>query len=1060
MGKSNYWKGLEELNQEPEFLASANEEFSELLPSKSEFESVDSQISDTTRRDFLKAMGFTVAAVSLAACEAPTRYAIPYVNKPEDVDPGIANYYASTYVGDGEITPIVVKTREGRPIKIEGNKLSEFTNGGTSARAQASVLSLYDSSRLTSFQHKKRGEGAFSGVTKDAADKYVIDKLKQITAAEGQVRIIANTIASPTTQKLLVDFTAAYPTTKVVSYDALSVSGLAKAHQGLVPSYDFSKVACVASFGADFLGTWLSPVAFSTQFAETRKLSSTKKSMSKLFQFEANMSLTGANADERFMTKPSREPYLILALYNIIARKFDAPLISAAKLEDKETAQVKKVASKLIESAGKSLVISSSNDDAVQLIVKRINELLSNYEQTLSIAKPLYIKQGDDTEMVNFVSELNAGKIDAVITLESNPVYDFALGKDIENGLKKTKLVVSVADRLHETSSLADVVCASHHYLESWGDAEIIKGSYSLIQPTIQPLYENTRAKEDNLLSWIGSSDSFYDYLVKNWKTSIASQQSLAPQEFWLKSLESGVFKTSTVPSSPLTTDEATLSLSAAANRISATYTKSTGLELVTYEKIGLGSGAEANNPWLQELPDPVTKAVWDNYLTVSVAMAEEKGWKDGSVVNLIVKGKSQVKLPVLVQPGQAPQTVGLALGYGREKAGPVANGEHLTNSMRRFKPSKRDANVIGANAYPFLGIINGLVSYSSGDVEITDAGEFYAIARTQTQQTIMGRNNVQETNLAKFVENPKHIKEHYKVEITTAKGKVAPKEVDIWKPQTKETHKYNNHHWGLAIDLNTCFGCSACVVSCHAENNVPVVGKDEVLRKRDMHWLRIDRYYRSAEEMEGKGEEASLDQLSNPAENPEVVFQPMMCQHCNHAPCETVCPVLATTHSTEGLNQMTYNRCIGTRYCANNCPYKVRRFNWFAYYDAKIGLEKEFKHVNVSMNDAMGKMVLNPDVTVRARGVMEKCSMCVQRIQAGKLKAKIEKRKLKDGDIETACAEACPNDSIVFGDMNDPKSRISMALNEENADRKYHVLEELNVSSNVSYMTKVRNKG
>ncbi|MFK7899287.1 MAG: TAT-variant-translocated molybdopterin oxidoreductase, partial [Cyclobacteriaceae bacterium] len=534
MGKSTYWKGIEELNQDTGFKQKAQNEFTETLPSKEDFESLDAQISDTTRRDFLKAMGFTVAAVSLAACEAPTRYAIPYVNKPADVDPGIANWYASTYVGDGEAIPVVVKTREGRPIKIEGNTESTLTNGGVGARAQASVLSLYDSSRLKNFQHKKRGD-VFNGVTAAAADKFVTGKLDSISAEGGKIALVSNTIASPTTKKVIADFKAKYPTVEHVSYDAVSVSGLAKANNNSVPAYDFSKANVIVSFGADFLGTWISPVAFSSQYAKNRKVSRKTKTMSKHYQFESNLSLSGSNADERIMVKPSEEPYYILGLYNIIAREFGARILDIPQLNAKGEAKLKEAAQKLIASTGKSLVISSSNDDAVQYLVRRINELLGNYESTLSSTKPSYIKQGDDTQMIDFVSNLEKGAVKAVIFLESNPVYDFHLGENIEAALPKTDLVVSITDREEETSTHADVICASQHYLESWGDVELQKGSLSLIQPTIRPLYKGTRSKEETLLAWAGNSTSYYEYLKAAWMSAGNGQK------FWDKSLHDGV---------------------------------------------------------------------------------------------------------------------------------------------------------------------------------------------------------------------------------------------------------------------------------------------------------------------------------------------------------------------------------------------------------------------------------------------------------------------------------------------------------------------------------------
>jgi len=472
------------------------------------------------------------------------------------------------------------------------------------------------------------------------------------------------------------------------------------------------------------------------------------------------------------------------------------------------------------------------------------------------------------------------------------------------------------------------------------------------------------------------------------------------------------------------------------------------GIELVLYETIAIGDGSQANNPWLQETPDPITKACWDNYLTISQAMANEMGIKmvEGNTykVNLRVGDQSLV-LPAIVQPGQTRGTVGLALGYGRTKAGRVANG-------------------VGVNAFPLIGAVNGLSSLTrTVNVGVDVTGESVKVAHTQTHHTFMNREFVvQETTLDTYKNHPEHAFHRPAIAVSSAlekklqgeeselDGKVAPREISLWKG-----HDYNNHHWTMTVDLNSCIGCSACSVACQAENNVPVVGKKEVLMRREMTWLRIDRYYSSQESASSNAE------LEVAAENPEVTFQPMMCQHCNNAPCETVCPVAATTHSTEGLNQMTYNRCIGTRYCANNCPYKVRRFNWFKYHD------NEHFADNSSMNNDLGKMVLNPDVTVRSRGVMEKCTFCVQRIQYGKLEAKKKGRRPVDGEITTACASACPTDAIQFGDILDPESKVSKLLQikdkgekqEVHEHRAYNVLEEINVKPNVWYLAKVRNK-
>lgn len=1018
-----YWKGIEELQNTEEFAKNANNEFPEFLPVSAQ--KGDSQEQAPDRRDFLKLLGFSVAAVSLAACEAPVKKAIPYLNKPEEVEPGIANYYASTYVDGSEYCSVLVKTREGRPVKIEGNKLSGVTLGGTSARAQASVLSLYDTARI-------QGPLAAGKATSwESLDKTVIEGLGKIAAEGGDIRIVSQTIMSPTTKKAIAQFITKYPTAKHVQYDSISAYAMLKANkqmfgQQVIPNYDFSKAEIIVSFGADFLGTWISPVEFAKQYAANRKLSKDKKSMSRHYQFETGLSLTGSNADHRQPIKPSEEGLFVAALYN----ELTSTKLSTAAVNSE---LIKKAAVDLLNNKGKSLVVSSSNDFAVQCIVNEINNLLSNYGSTLSFTNASLQKQGNDEEMNTFIDEVVNGKAKAVILYGANPVYDHPRGAELKAKLKSVSLVVSLNDRIDETSELASVVAPDHHYLEAWSDAEPKQGFFSLGQPTISPIFK-TRAAQESLLLWSGVTTDYYTFLKSNWTSTILNGAS------WDKTLHDGVLEVKGTPASVASTGFDVSGVSATINKNYSLSSK--GLEVKLYEKIGLGSGSQANNPWLQELPDPITKATWDNYAAISMSLASEKNVANGDLVT-IKSGAVSITLPVLVQPGQAKNTISIAIGYGRTKAGKCAEG-------------------VGQNAYPLAKLNEGLVSFNGGVVEFTPTGENVKLALTQTHQTLMARPIIQDATFDEYKSNPGAGRFipllHAPDAITTPDGevltpgeKVAPHKIDIWKDQ----HRNPNHLWSMSIDLNSCIGCGNCVIACQAENNVPVVGKQEVINAREMHWIRIDRYYSSDAEPKASGKyfEGDVFAMETPSENPQVTFQPMMCQHCNHAPCETVCPVAATTHSTEGLNQMTYNRCIGTRYCANNCPYKVRRFNWFKYFDNSEMFDK-----NVGMNTSLGRMVLNPDVTVRSRGVMEKCSFCVQKIQEGKLKAKKEKRQVIDGEVQTACASSCPTDAIVFGDINDTNSLVYKERNELNKERTYTVLEELNVQPNVTYLTKIRN--
>jgi molybdopterin-containing oxidoreductase family iron-sulfur binding subunit len=1005
-----YWKGLEELNQTEEFKKNAQNEFPEFLPIKSE----ENAESGPDRRDFLKLLGFSVAAVTLAACEAPVKKAIPYVNKPESIDPGIADYYATTYIDGSECLSVVVKTREGRPIKVEGNKLSSITKGGTSVKAQASVLGLYDTARLA----KPTIKGGVASW--DKVDAEVIAGLDKIASEGGEIRIVSSSIYSPSTKKAIATFTSKYPTAKLVQYDAISSYGILKANQKTfgkyaIPSYDFSKAEVIVSFGADFLGTWVSPVEFSRQYAETRKLSATKKTMSRHYQVETALSLTGSNADYRVAVKPSEEGLVVAELYNKLSSyKLSTP---SAKKND----VLHKAANDLLNARGKSIVVSGSNDPAIQAIVNEINVILGNYGATISFKNAYQTKQGNDEQMNAFVDELVAGTVKGVIFYGTNPVYDYFRGAEIEKALKGTALTVSFADRADETASLCTYVAPDSHFLESWNDAEPKVGFYTLGQPTIQKIFD-TRQAQESLLKWSGASSDYYSFVKSTWISSILNGQS------WDKVLHDGVFEPGSSESEPASNGLDVATISAAISKNYAA--NANGIELKAYEKIGLGNGSQANNPWLQEFPDPVSKATWDNYLAVPISFAKEKGFEQGSIVT-VSNGKVSITLPVLIQPGQAKGTVSIAVGYGRTKVGKCGDS-------------------IGQNVYPFLKLIDGTVSFNAGTVTVEATGEVAKLALTQTHQTLMARPIIQDATLEEYKANPSAGR--FIPLIANPEGKkVAPAEIDIWKDQ----HTQPNHLWSMSIDLNSCLGCGACVIACQAENNVPVVGKKEVINSREMHWIRIDRYYSSEADPKETGTyfEGDVFAMEDPSENPQVTFQPMMCQHCNHAPCETVCPVAATTHSTEGLNQMAYNRCIGTRYCANNCPYKVRRFNWFKYFDNGDMFDK-----NVGMNTSLGRMVLNPDVTVRSRGVMEKCSFCVQKIQEGKLRAKKEKRKIEDGEVQTACAAACSTGAIVFGDYRDLNSKVYKERNEENKERTYTVLEELNVQPNVTYLTKIRN--
>ncbi|KRB54436.1 TAT-variant-translocated molybdopterin oxidoreductase [Flavobacterium sp. Root186] len=1012
-----YWKSVEELENSSIVEALRNNEFVEEIPTDEFLGNADALASSgTSRRDFLKYVGFSTAAVTLAACEGPVHKSIPYVLQPEQIIPGVADYYATTVFDGFDFANLLVKTREGRPIKIENNTVSG-AKFSANARIHASILSLYDSGRLK--EPKKDGKN-ISWSTVDLEIKSALAKAK---TKGGQVVLLTNTLASPSTEKLIGEFIAKNPNAKHVVYDAVSSSDALDAFETVygeraLVDYDFSKASLIVSVGADFLGDWQGG-GYDAGYAKGRIPQNGK--MSRHFQFESNMTLSGAAADKRVPMSTADQKQALVQIYNIVVGA-SVPVTLDAKFK----AEVVKAAQQLKASGTKGILVSGIEDKNAQLLVLAINHVLAS--EAFNTAGTRQIRKGSNAVIAQLIKDMNAGSVHTLIMSGVNPVYTLADSASFVSGLKKVDTSVAFSLRDDETTSIVKVAAPAPHYLESWGDVVITKGTYSLTQPTIRPIF-NTKQFQDVLLSLNGTGGTFYDYLKVNSAAIIAGSS-------WNKVLHDGVF---VVGSTALAVGS--YDFAGAASALSKS--KSTGdFELVLYTKTGMGDGQHANNPWLQEFPDPITRVAWDNYVTVSNADAKKLGLSNEIVANgglngsyatiTIADGSKLENVPVIVQPGQAVGTVGLAIGYGR-------------------KASLKEEMQVGLNAYALYKNFNSVQS-----VSIAKANGEHEFACVQGQKTLMGRGDIiKETTLEIFnTQDAKHWNEqpmvsldHQEVEATT---------VDLWESFDRST----GHHFNLSIDLNACTGCGACVIACHAENNVPVVGKAEVRRSRDMHWLRIDRYYSSESTFEGDNERkesiaglssslSTFNEMEKPGDNPQVAFQPVMCQHCNHAPCETVCPVAATSHGRQGQNHMAYNRCVGTRYCANNCPYKVRRFNWFLY-----NKNSEFDY---HMNDDLGRMVLNPDVNVRSRGVMEKCSFCIQSTQAVILEAKRQGRVVAKDEFNNACAcsAACSSGAMVFGDVNDKESEVAKLAESE---RMYHLLEHVGTKPNVFYHVKVRN--
>lgn len=1055
MSDKKYWQSFAELNDKENFQKRNKDEFGEELP----FEDIDGKgwlDAKAPRRDFLKYLGFSTAAATLAAsCEMPVRKAVPYINRPENITPGVAKYYATTYVVDGDVLPVIAKVRDGRPIKIEGNASSSLTLGGTSPRAQASVLDLYDMHRLTNPKRRTTANKFEEIPSYEQVDRMVSSALAGLGGRP--VVLLTSTIVSPSTRQIITDFLGRFPGSRHVQYDAVSYSGMLLGNEAsfgrrAIPSYQFDKAKVIVSLGADFLGTWLSPVEFARKYSFGRVINEANPQMSKHYQFEPYLSMTGSCADERYTHRPSEIGAVALALYAAVGGTV-APAIADQKL----LAGIRKAAADLTANRGGALVVCGSNDPNVQQVVNAINSAIGAYGSTISWAQSVNTKQGIDKDMADLVAQMNAGQIGALLIHEANPVYDYFDADRFKAGLQKVKLSVSFNEKMDETTELCNFSIPTHHFLESWGDTEPKTGYISFIQPTIYPLFK-TRPFQTSLLKWSGNNTDWETYFRQYWTGRLGGQPAFdqALQDGVLeggatRSLASAIVTAATatprtdtsaqtVPTTtPVTTGSSNFNSGGLTGAIAAlSATKRAGKdEVVLYQKVSMATGKQAGNPWLLELSDPVTKATWGNYAMISMAKAKELGinynssdyeyYPDKPVIELTVNNK-KVQLPALVIPGMNANTIAVAVGFGRNEA------------------FSKAASGIGKNVYPFARFNGNTVDYYN-DVAVAEKTlGTEKIAQIQIHSSYEGRTEVvKETTLATFKKYPNRYKE-FREEL--AKD-YAPKSGDY----RKEATLYGDHiqpgpKWGMSVDMNLCIGCHACVVACHTENNVPVVGKKEVMRAHEMYWLRIDRYFVSDDK--------------NPDDLKAVVFQPMLCQHCDNAPCENVCPVAATMHNEEGVNQMAYNRCIGTRYCANNCPYKVRRFNWTDYTGASSfgetkGPTGDLDPVIDQWKDDLTRMVLNPDVVTRSRGVMEKCTFCVQRTQEGKLKAKMENRTLKGDEVQTACAQACPTSAITFSNVNDPSSTVTQ-IRKNNPGRLFYVIEQIHTLPNVSYLAKVRN--
>ena len=955
-----------------------------------------------SRRDFLKLAGFSTAAIMLPGCgRGKAHEAVPFLRKPEGVTPGQSQFYATHVPCCESGCSVLVKVRDGRPIKVEGNPAHGLSQGGTCAAAQAQVLSLYDEQRLT--RPMLRGMAS----DEDTVEKAVIEALR---AAGTGVRLLTGSLHGPAKRAAVADFLGAFPGAKHIVFDAVSHSALLDAYEALVgvrivPRYRFEHARAVVGVAADFLGTWLSPVASSRGYHQARSLEK-GASFCHHTQFEAAVSLTGGSADRRVRTHPSDFVPVLAALCERVAKARGATVPWSESATPHVNAELlDQTARRLLDAPrGQALVVCGWNDPTAQQLTAYANHLLGADDpqadhRTVDLERPSRQVQSNDADMAALREDMAAGRVKALVIAGCNPVYALLDGEAFAKQLASVPFVVACAERMDETADHATAVCPVPHPLASWGDAEPVAGHLSVRQPTIAPLH-GARPWFQRLAAWRGATQPAYDLVRESWKRDVFPRANARGTftRWWHQVVHDGYVDVQPDAGAPLRVNPDALNVSVPAS--------APALAFVLTTKVGVGDGRHAHNPWLQELPDPVTKVSWQNTADLSPATAKKLGVEDGDLVRVSV-GDASIDLPALVQPGQADDVVAVARGYGVKGTDRFADvGPDWIQATPTVEPGK----TVGVRAEALA---------RKGAVTVKRLGEHTTLARTQIYDRLEvpehlapahggTRPFVEETTWTAYQKDPRsgrHPSHHPKAE--------------LWP----DDHPYKGHHWQLSVDLASCTGCAACVIACQSENNIPVVGKDEMARQRDMHWIRIDRYY--------QGDDEDL----------RIAHQPMMCQQCDNAPCETVCPVLATVHGEEGLNQQVYNRCVGTRYCANNCPYKVRRFNWFDY----------------AKNGQLQNMALNPDVTIRSRGVMEKCTFCVQRIQEAKADvARTGGKALARDAVQTACMQVCPVDAIVFGDGNDPGSRVAKNAR---SPRAYRALEELNVRPSVSYLRRVRDR-
>lgn len=1021
----NFWRGFNELNNTEDFEKAKNFEFTDEIH----------EVKGVSRRKFLALMSASAAA-AIAGCAnyRDKGEVVPYNKKPDYMVAGNPDFYASTCSGCTESCGILIKTREGRPIKIDGNPDHPVNKGKICSRGQAGIFNLYSPDRIKNPLISDKN-GNYTSTSWNAVNEKIISVLKNAVQQKKSIALISNTITSPTFSKIISDFKEKYPAAVHYTYETAGdeniINGYKKSYgvnpkgkEYVVPSVELNKAKVILCLEADILGTESNRLEYVRMYSENREVILDKK-INKLYAAEGSVSVTGMNADERLRVPSNLMEEFALCLTNEILKRNISSFASNSAvtgITSKHSLDTfvskhnlkREVAVKLIDdltaNQGAGYVFAGYMlPESAHIAVNFLNEILGNnallnYETAHYYSNE--ITPADEFEKLK--QNIQSGNVDVIIHLDVNPVYDFDRDMEYPELLKKVNNVVTLTEFPNETTELSNYVLPLNHYLECWGDYRKRIDLYSLQQPAIAPLYK-TRQREEILLSFLNENtsekipaDFYLKYMKDNWEKNIFPESGFKSSfgNFWVNSLHDGIVKIKTSSQSKPEFNVNAFTETAGKIRIS------NDLTLVLRRNHFLGDGRYSNNGWLQEIPHPVSKIVWDNYAAISPATARNLGIESNDVIE-IKSGTRTMTIAAFVQPGVADNTLSVELGYGRTSAGKIGtkigfNANQIINKTGLSKYLYIDAKILKTGA----------------KYELVSTQEHYPIDQEKYKDIQFKRGIIREATFNEYINNTDALKKEKKID-----GKNLTE-----FPSVNKDIEYTGVKWAMVIDLNKCIGCADCISACNVENNIPVVGKDQVKANREMHWIRIDRYY------------------SGTPDEPKANFMPMLCQHCDLAPCENVCPVAATTHSEDGINGMAYNRCVGTRYCANNCPYKVRRFNYFDFRD---------RFADGILYEEPVNQLSNPEVTVRSRGVMEKCTFCVQRVMTARQKATEEKRNLKGSDVTTACQDACPSNAIAFGDMND-KDDFIQKYREHTLS--YNVLEDIKVRPNVTYTIKIRN--